>query len=110
MSRSDKEDLLIGIPVLIVGALLIGFLIYAIVNDHKPCERSSYDLVEVYDCPVDDCSIFGSHDYARYFRDPVTDVMYVLIDGHKESALSVMLAADGSPLLYSEWLVFTDSE
>lgn len=42
------------------------------------------------------------------YRDILTDVMYVSFTGSAYSArgaaLSVMYAADGSPLLYSEWL------
>lgn len=45
-----------------------------------------------------------------YLRDPATDVMYLFVNGCDSESVSVMVAADGSPLLYSEWLALTASE
>lgn len=39
-----------------------------------------------------------------YYRDVLTDVMYMLSDDYKAGGLSVMYHFDGTPLLYSEWL------
>ena len=51
---------------------------------------------------------------AYYYRDYATDVMYILyanIAGYAGmGGLTVMLAPDGTPLLYSEWLELINKE
>lgn len=39
-----------------------------------------------------------------YYRDTLTDVMYMISDDFRAGGLSVMYHSDGTPLLYSEWL------
>ena len=52
--------------------------------------------------------IAGS-DYVEFFRCRATDIMYVCFDGYRGAGLTIMRAADGSPLLYSQWISTLES-
>ena len=47
----------------------------------------------------------GVHmDYIFIYREKRTDVLYVQYSGYRSETMTVMLAPDGTPLLYSEWV------
>ena len=73
--------------------------------------RTERELVEANEAKLSS-SMFqlvasDEDDHISYYRDVVTDVMYVymcLKSGYSGmGGISVMLSPDGSPLLYSEW-------
>lgn len=39
-----------------------------------------------------------------YYRDNVTDVMYMILDDYRAGGLTIMFHPDGTPLLYQEFL------
>ena len=43
-------------------------------------------------------------DYIFIYREKRTDVLYVQYSGYRSETMTVMLAPDGTPLLYSEWV------
>lgn len=54
-------------------------------------------------CEIVAETVLNHDDTIYYLRDVKSDVMYMYHDGYRVSGLSVMLSADGAPLLYSEW-------
>ena len=69
------------------------------------CDRFEYIGKQVFDGWGSDPEVSF-----YFYRDLSTDVVYVWSSGYRKGSFTVMLSADGSPLLYSEWLLTNIAE
>lgn len=69
------------------------------------CDRFEYIGRQVFDGWSSDPDVTF-----YFFRDRFTDFVYVYSSGYRKGSFTVMLSADGSPLLYSEWLLTNTAE
>lgn len=102
---------------MIVSVLLIAVLMIPLTGCSTLLETSQPDQVVQPDTDTDIYDIQWSNMFKKVgsdsegpigefyiYRETTTDIMYMLFRDHSKAGLTVMLASDGTPLLYPEWV------
>ena len=93
---------------------LVSLILMAIIIITAFCFTGCDATVELRDDPVEVPQYWGMQriDWTGSFeiyREPVTDILYILYDFSNEAGLSVMYDTDGKPLTYERFLELQNS-